>query len=342
MKQRMRQMLIQGLVGLATVVLLLTSTFAETKLFLYQLTNKYGDPVFSDEISPSAVGNKKHYKVEFDNLGRISNYITIVNGRPVSTNELNYSGDSKFYIEFVNYDATGAKKNVTKIMRTPSGERTRREFFTILGEMTSYTTYNYFSDRYESINFTADNRLTTKYKTYFDSSGIVHKEIRFPIDENVFYISLFDQKTGLTTVSDKYDKGRHVINEKFAYNENNMLIRIDLYDPLNNNNWYGANDYNDDLLVGKRYKFRSDVTREVKIEYGKDRISTQSWLYQNNKLICRFVFERRPNGSIIKTVAYDGAGDLMAEYANKVVYEINRDGSPLDGGEYKIYKKPVW
>jgi hypothetical protein len=42
---------------------------------------------------------------------------------------------------------------------------------------------------------------------------------------------------------------------------------------------------NDDLLVGKRYKFRSGVTREVKIEYGKDRIATQSWLYQNNKLI---------------------------------------------------------
>ena len=342
MKRRVRQMLIHVMVVMATMVLLLTSTFAETKLFHYQLTNQYGDPVFSDEISPSAVGNKKHYKVEFDNLGRIKNYITIVNGRAISTNELNYPGDSKFYTEFVNYDATGAKKNVTQIIRTPSGERMRREYFTVSGEMTSYTTYNYFPDRFESINFTVDSRLTAKYRNYFDSSGVVHKEIWFPINEDVYYISLFDKKTGLTTTMDKYQKGRHVINEKFVYNENNMLIRIDLYDPLNNNNWYAANDYNDGLLMGKRYKFRDGSAREVKIEYGKDRLSTQAWLYQNNKLICRFVYERRPNGSIIKTLAYDGSGDLMAEYADKVVNEINREGSPLDGGEYKIYKKPVW
>ena len=120
-----------------------------------------------------------------------------------------------------------------------------------------------------------------------------------------------------------------------------MLIRRDLYNPRDNQ-WYGALDFNDDLPIGKRYKFRDGTTKEIKVEYGKDRIATQVWLYQNNKLICRFVFERKPNGSIIKTVAYDGTGDLMAEYLNKEVSEINQDGSPLDGGEYKIYKKPVW
>jgi hypothetical protein len=32
------------------------------------------------------------------------------------------------------------------------------------------------------------------------------------------------------------------VEKGFAF-ENNMLVRKDLYDPLNNNNWYGANDY---------------------------------------------------------------------------------------------------
>ena len=298
--------------------------------------------MFTDELSPSALENKKHFKVEFDNLGRVSNYATIVNGRAVSTYVLNYTGDSKFYTEIIFYDATGVKKNITKIIRTPSGERIRREYYTVSGEMTSYTTYNYFSDRYESANFMADNKLTDKYRTYFDSSGIVYKEIWFPINENAYYISHFDLKTGLTTARDKYDKGKHIVNSKYVYNENNMLIRRDLYDPLNNNNWYGANDYNDNLLIGKRYKFRNGVTQEIKIEHGNDRVSKQAWFYQNNKLICRFAYEMKPNGSIIRTLAYDGSGDLMAEYLNKVVDQINQDGSPLDGGEYKIYKKPVW
>ena len=298
--------------------------------------------VFTEELSQSALGNKKHFKVEFDNLGRVSHYANIVNGRTVSTYVFNYPGDSKFYTEIIFYDATGEKKNITRIMRTPSGERTRREYVTVSGEMTSYTTYNYFSDRYESANFMADNKLTGKYRTYFDNRDIVYKEIRFPINEDAYYVSFYDTKTGFTSTQDKYEKGKHIVHSKYVYSENHLLIRRDLHDPLNNNNWYGANDYNDDLLIGKRYKFRSGATQEIKIEYGKDRTSTQSWLYYNNKLICRFVYERKPNGSIIRTLAYDGAGDLMAEYLNKVVDHINKDGSPLDGGEYKIYKKPVW
>jgi len=338
----MGQILIQVVVVAAIVTSMISMASAETKYFQYIFGNKYGDVVFADELSPSIIGNKKHFKVEFDNMGRIMNYATIVNGRAISTNVLNYSGDSKFYTEFVFYDATGTQKNITRIMRTPSGERIRREYFTVSGEMTSYTTYNYFSDRYESINFTADNKLTGKYRTYFDNRDIVYKEIRFPINEDAYYISIFDTKTGLTATQDKYEKGKHIVHSKFVYSENHLLIRRDLHDPLNNNNWYGANDYNDDLLVGKRYKFRDGTIKEIKFEYGKDRLATQAWLYQKNKLICRFTYERRPNGSIVRTLAYDGSGDLMAEYANKEVAEINQDGSPLDGGEYKIYKKPVW
>jgi len=342
MRRWMGQMLIQVVVVAATVISMISLAPAETKYFQYILTNKYDDVFFTDDLLPPTIGNKKHFKVEFDDIGRMKNYATLVNGGAISTNELNYPGDSKFYTELVFYDATGAKKNVTKIMRTPSGERIRREYFTVSGEMTSYTTYNYFSDRYESINFTADNKLQEKYRNYFDNRGIVYKEIRFPIDEDAYYISLFDTKTGLTTVRDKYKKGRHIVHSKYIYNENNMLIRRDLYNPLNNNKWYASNDFNDDLLVGKRYQFGDGTIREIKFEYGKDRMATQAWLYQKNKLICRFTYERRPNESIIRTLAYDGAGDLMAEYPNKEVSEINQEGSPLDGGEYKIYKKPVW
>jgi len=332
-----------GLVAVvAAVVLMIPLVSAETKYFQYTFTNKYGDDVFTDELSQSMVGSKKHYKIESDPLGRISNYTTIVNGRSISTNILSYPEDSRFYTEFVNFDATGAKKNVARIIRTLSGERIRREYFTVSGEMTNYTTYNYFSDRYESASFMANNKLTGKYRTYFDQNGIVYREIRFPIDEDAYYISLFDTKTGFTTVRDKYKKGKHVIHTKYFYNENNMLTRYDLYDPLDNHKWYGGTEYSDDLMVGKRYQFRDGTTKEIKIEYGKDRLATQTWLYQKNKMICRFTYERQPNGSIIRTLAYDGSGNLMAEYANKEVYEINQDGSPLDGGEYKIYKKPVW
>jgi hypothetical protein len=342
MERRVRWVMMSMMVVVPMMILSITVASAETKYFQYIFTNKYGDVVFTDELLPSTIGNKKHFKVEFDNMGRIMNYATLVNWRAISTNELNYSGDSKFYTEFVFYDATGVKKNITRIMRTPSGERIRREFFTVSGEMTSYTTYNYFPDRYEWVNFTADNKLTGKYRTYFDNRDIVYKEIRFPINEDAYYIGLFDTKTGFITAQDKYEKGKHIVHTKYSYNENNMLIKRDLYNPLNNNNWYGANDYNDDLLIGKRYIFKDGATQEIKTEYGKDRVSTQSWLYRNNKLVCRFVYERRANGSIIRTLAYNGSGDLMAEYLNKVVDHINGDGSPLDGGEYKIYKKPVW
>jgi len=328
-------------VVIATGVFMVSLTSAETKYFQYIFTNKYGDVVFTDELSPSTLGNKKHFKVEFDNLGRINNYTTIVSGKTISINELNCSGDSNFYTEIIFYDATGAKKSVTKIMRTPSGERIRREIFTVSGEMTNYTTYNYFSDRYEVIDFTTDKKITSKYRTYFDNRGVVYKEIRFPINEDAYYVSHFDKKTGLTIVRDKYMKEKHIIHSKYVYNENNMLVRRDLYNP-EGNRWYAAEDFNDDLPVGKRYQAKDGTTKEIKIEYGQDRFATQAWLYQKNKLICRFAYERRPNGSIIRTLAYDGSGGLMAEYSNKEVAEINQDGSPLDGGEYKIYKKPIW
>src|SRR4030042_2958167 len=208
MKRWMGQILAQVVVVAAIVTSMISMASSQTKDFQYIFTNKYGDVVFADELSPSVIGNKKHFKVEFDNMGRIMNYATIVNGRAISTNVLNYSGDSKFYMEFVFYDATGAKKNITRIMRTPSGERIRREYFTVSGEITSYTTYNYFPDRYESISCAVENKLTGKYRTYFDNRDIVYKEIRFPINEDAYYISFFDTKTGLTVTQDKYEKGK--------------------------------------------------------------------------------------------------------------------------------------
>jgi hypothetical protein len=207
------------------------------------------------------------------------------------------------------------------------------------GALTSYTLYTYSTDREEITELTASGQVQRRRTRTFGTDHVLDSERLFPPDESKNYEVTFDHETGLPLLRRSYIRGELDSTSKLLYDAGGDLIREDLFNRKDQ--WWGLAEYSARLITRKFYQFPNE-TREVRISYDDRRRPAQADFYVNGTLVCIFKPDFAPSGHIVRTLALDGDGRLLAEYPENWVFLVERDGHAVDGFTSTIYKSGSW
>jgi hypothetical protein len=191
-------------------------------------------------------------------------------------------------------------------------------------------------------NYSADGKKKEIIIDYFNKKGIAIRSGWYPEEsKDIWYESEIDESTGLRTVRKKYAKGRLQTTNTYEYDEDNMLKTERIYDD--GGTQFGTRNYVGGLKISEKYTFRSGDTEESQYKHDDRRWVSEVNFYRNGQLICRFIYDRLPNGTIIRTRALSPGGELMAEYPDLFVDNVERNGRPVDRPTYgTILKQGNW
>jgi YD repeat-containing protein len=309
---------------------------AEIKTYRYSLGQWSGDPLYAGETTSASRGPR--YRVEYDAQGRILRSTTLQDGNATSEVRYKYTGNERFANQFENYTA-GELRGTGHITRNEKGERTRSEFRTLEGKITSYSTRSYGSSGVESISYTAAGKKGDRYFYTYSPKGLLVRTRWYPSDET-YYDTEVDEATGLAKSRRKYDQNRLESSNAYAYDADGNRIRDDVYDR--DGKWYGAREYQNGLKTVERYRFESGETHETRINYDEKRWVNQAKFSVNGKLVCTFTYDRLPNGAVSRTLAVGPNGELLAEYPDLYLDKVRKNGMPIDKDIGIIHKKGEW
>ena len=106
---------------------------------------------------------------------------------------------------------------------------------------------------------------------------------------------------------------------------------------------FGATDFAEGLKVTSRYDLADGSTLEVRFSHDDKRRTRETRYAYDGRHICTLVYERLPNGRVVRSMALGPNGDVWAEYPDLFVEYIERSGEAVDRpGVAKIYKKGPW
>ena len=312
------------------------SALAETRIYRYSLTHRSGDPRHAGEVTGSLQGLR--YRVQTDAAGRLVRSATLRDGKATSESVYLYSGDERLPSSFESYTA-GELRGRGRIQRNADGDRVRTEFLTLDGALTNYTARTYAAGSVHVVSYSAAGKKINHVIQVFSAAGFLLRSRWYPADDT-YYENEVDEKTGLVKARRKLKDGQLESSTSFTYGADGDLAREDVHDPGGNR--YGMREYRQGLKVLELYKFADGSTVETRVAYDEKRTAKDAKFLVDGKLICTFTFERLPNGRIKRTLAIGPQGELMAEYPDEYVDQVNRTGSTLDREAGKIYKKGDW
>jgi hypothetical protein len=291
------------------------------------------------EVPASATTHGGYIKVETDAEGRIVRTTFLWDGQPVDSDVLNYSGDARLP-DHTRHFAAGVLTGVTAFTRDTDGQPTRVEFYTDQGVLTGYATNTFFSDHADGASFTPEGVRKARWQAYFSPDGAEIRRLTYFAEGDSYIEEQFDPTRGVEASMKKYVNGKVRIAYVDTYDADDDLIRRDMYNE--NNAWYGAEYYERNLQTKGLYKFSSGEIREIRYSYDPRRWATSTQQFEDGVLVCTFLFERFPNGTIKRTIAQGPDSSLWAEYPNLMVVEVNRSGHPPGSTAGVIYKVGDW
>jgi hypothetical protein len=291
------------------------------------------------EVPEKAAMHGGYFKVTTDAKGRVIRSAFLVDGQSTGETVYEYSGDAVLPTG-ARYFKQGMLTGITKYTRDASGRVTRSEFYTAQGSLTGYTTTNWVAGHAESANFAPDGVRRWHAEEYYSPAGIEVRSVMHYEGSNTYNESIYDTKRGLVKSSKQYTNGQLQISYTNTYDADDDLVRQDLYS--NKGTWYGAKLYEHNLVTKKLYKFSSGATQETYIKYDARRWAESAKFYVNNKLICTFLFEHLPDGTTKRTVAQGPDGSLWAEYPDRYVDEVDRNGHPPNSNLGIIHRAGTW
>jgi antitoxin component YwqK of YwqJK toxin-antitoxin module len=290
------------------------------------------------EVPESAAMHGGYYKVTTDDGGRVTRVIFLHDGKPASETVYKY-GDGKLPSE-AQTSTNGAVTGLTKITRDSSGQPIRTDHFTAQGALTGYTLAKYFGDRSDSENFTADGHRRWRSQSYYDSSGIMVRSTTHTEGISADQEKTYDPLRGIEKSSKQFLNGKLQLSRVNTYDPNDDLVRQDLYDEKER--WYGALTYENNHLVKRFYKFLDGHTQETTLKYDANGWRARGQQTRDGKLICSFVYEYLPDGTIKRTIALGADGSLWAEYPDLNVSVVGQDGHPPNSTAGTVHKKGKW
>ncbi len=317
-----------------------TSAAAATHYYRDTISTRLGTPPrYLGEVPASAAMQGGYFKVETDARGRVLRATFLEDGKPASDDVFIYPGAARLP-DHARHFVNGALTGVTAFTRDADGQPTRIDFSTDQGVLTGYTTNTYFADHSDGANFAPDGTRKSHWQAYYSSDGAEIRELAYQEQGDAYTENQYDPARGIQTSSKRYMNGQMRIAYNNTYDADDDLIRQDLYDE--NNKWYGAKIYEHNLQTKALFKFLSGETREIRYTYDQRRWATSTQQYEGDVLICTFLFERLPDGTIKRTIAQGPDGSLWAEYPNLMVVQVTKDGHPPNSTAGDIHKVGDW
>lgn len=289
------------------------------------------------EVPEAAAMQGGYFKVTEDG-GRVTRVIFLQDGKAVSETVYIY-GEGKLPSGSQSF-TQGALTGTSKITRDASGRPTRSDSLTAQGALTGYTVSKYTGDRREWANYTPEGKRRSYGTVYYNSDGIQIRSISYTEGSSSHQETTSDPLRGITKSSKQFTNGKLTVSRVNTYDPNDDLIRQDLYNDKDQ--WYGALTYEHNLLVKRSYKFLDGHTEEVVIKYDAKRWTESAQMSRDGRLICKFVYEHLPDGTIKRTIALGPDGSLWAEYPDLSVSIVQQDGHPPNSTSGVIHKKGNW
>jgi hypothetical protein len=332
-RQLRRRLLFLALI--ASIKPPVASAQAAVHYYRYELLTRSQESQYATEVQAGVRG--RHHAVETDTQGRITRTAVIRDGQKVSQRMYSFAPDSKAasgYETFTGSEKTGR----VAIQRNASGERTREDYFTVGGAATGYTLYSYRTDSVEATIFTVDGKKRAVNISFYSPKDILTRAINYsnPDDQGFHVDSDFDDRTGLRKGSTQFERGNLTNSGLFNYDDDGDLIRQDVFDPAGN--WFAATELVNGLTTKRLY----DSSKELRYSYDERRRVKETTLFYNEMLVCRFTYERLPDGTPKRTVAIGPDGMLWAEYPDMEVVDVRQDGHPINGRPAIINKSGNW
>ena len=303
--------------------------------YRYELWTRSQDPTFANEVPPDAAG--QYYSVETDAQGRIARVAVIRDRKSISEDAYYFGPGDKAANEFESFRGS-EKTRRTKIQRNETSEITREDYYTVAGVLPGYALYSYRVDSVVKAVYTSEGKRKTIFVCSYSPKGTLARSIVFsnPNDQNFHNDVDYDDSTGLMRLRKQFTGGKLDNIGLFTYNANGDEIRQDVYNAAGKR--YATTESPDGLVTKRMYA----GGEESRFTYDDKRLLKETALFYKGAFVCRFVYDRLPDGTVKRTQALGPQGDLWAEYPDQCVVDVRRDGSPINGEPAIIHKKANW
>ena len=269
--------------------------------YRYELSTRSQESKFANEISPTVRVGGTRYEVESDTQGRTTRVAVIRNGQKLSERFYRFATSAKLPSEYERF-VGGEKTGLVRIQRDEAGSRIREDYFTVDGTLTRYEVYSYSPDHVEDTHYAAEGKKTRYDVLYYSAKDALIRDVYYhgsPDPLNYVDIEL-DPDTGLRKSQQGFKDGKLSDTSSYTYNADDDLVRDDFYNP--NHKWYSADEFNDGLRTRRIYQVWG-ATRELQYTYDKKRWLQESALSYKGVFVCRFVYDRLPDGTAKRTSA---------------------------------------
>ena len=303
--------------------------------YRYELLTRAQEFTYATEVPAGVRG--RHFAVETETQGRITRTALMRDGQKVSERVYTLGPDDKAASEYDTF--TGSEKTGrVKVQRNASGERAREDNVTVSGAATGYTVYSYRADSVDATSYTVEGNKTAVNVSFFSPKGILTRTITYsnPEDQSFHVDSDFDDSTGLKKGSTQFEGGMLTSSALFNYDDDGDLVRQDVFDPAGN--WFAAAVLVNGLTTKRLY----DSSKELRYSYDERRKVKETTLFYRDMLVCRFTYDRLPDGTAKRTLAFGPDGALWAEYPDLEIVDVRQNGHPINGRPAIINKTGAW
>jgi hypothetical protein len=296
-----------------------------------------GDPAYRGQIDPGRASGPFH-EIQTDASGRITKVVSRRGSETVSARLYQFAAAEPLPNEYQDV-GDGASPRRVRLDRDPSGRITLFEFSAGGGKPTGLTVRSYGPVSVESREYSAMGQEIAHYVDSYAENGILIHRLWYR--SGSFHDEIeFDENTGHWTALKHFDHDQFLGGITYAYDADGALIRDTIYDR--DMKWSKTRGYRDGLWISERFKLPDGVEQEATFTYDGERRQSQARLVRSDQLICVFRYVRRGDGRLRTTLAYGPLGELFAEYPDRFVYKVERNGEALEGHGGVIHRTQSW
>lgn len=327
-------------VGLGGCVARAGGPAEDVRWYRYALDLRSGETRYVTPLEPTVVDGRR-YRVDTDARGRMTRVATFVGTKKVAEIAYGFGGVERWPRGYDYWATDGEQTTIVTIQRDEQGRRARQEFFLLDGRLTTYRVRTYTGDRVESVQFTAAGKREGRTVLAYSAEDVLTRARWYPGDGSTYYDTEIDAQTGLSKGRRKYRNGVLDSSSRENYDSGGLVTRSLHYDA--DGRPFGVTDFAEGLKVTSRYDRADGSSLEVRFSHDDKRRTRETRYAYNGRHICTLVYERLPNGRVVRSMALGPNGDVWAEYPDLFVEYIERSGEAVDRpGVAKIYKKGPW
>jgi len=295
--------------------------------YRYKLSIRSQEQQFAAEILSTVPVKQTHYEVETDAQGRTTRFAVMRAGEKLSETLFHFAGDAKLPNEFESFEA-GEKTGVVRIQRNEAGNRVREDHLLLGGTVAEHTEYSYSPDHVEQDSYTIEGNKSEYSMLYYSPKDMLIRSVKYYVDPGKRTEWEYDDATGLAKSRQQFVEGKLTVAISYTYNADGNLTRTDAYNSKHV--WFAADEFTDELRTKRIYKDEHGA-KEMRLTYDDEkRWLTEATLTFNGVFVCKFVYERFPNGTVKWTNALGPNDEVWAEYPNYEVFDVKRNGESTE------------